>query len=120
DDLAWRDTDAALPLALSLDGDTRTRAVTNVLRAWTRKEPAAAAAWASAQAENAQYLPNIAGDWAANDRIRALEWVNTIPASSTKDAALAKGLRIIAQSAQPQAAEEWIGAIGSEEKAAAR
>ena len=114
DDLMWRDTSAALQLALSVGGDAGTESVADVLRVWTQEEPASAAEWASTQPENAKYLASVAGAWAEKDPDRALEWVRTIPAGAEQDAALASGVQIITQSARPQAAAEWIADIASE------
>jgi hypothetical protein len=106
--LMWRDTSAALQLALSIQGETGIESVADVLRAWTQKEPEAAAQWASKEFETGEYLTSVATEWAKKDPQRALEWVRTLPDGAKKDAALASGAEIISESAQPQAAEEWI------------
>ncbi|MEO8351813.1 MAG: hypothetical protein ABI680_08775 [Chthoniobacteraceae bacterium] len=117
--LAERDTPAALELALSLEGDAGTGSVEMVLDAWSGRDPAAAAEWVATQPENADYLARIAFRWAGKDQAAALDWASTLPPGSEKDAALASGVRMVAQTDQPRAAVEWIALIDSPEKRAA-
>jgi hypothetical protein len=118
DQLASRDPHAALDIAQTLEGESQTRSVSGVLRAWAGKEPEAAAEWASAQPENDKLLSSVAWSWAQTNRERALEWATSLPEGPAKDAALTGGVRMIAQSEQPLLTLPWITSIGSEDKRA--
>lgn len=114
--LAWRDRPAALELALSIGDKAGLRAVRDVLDAWTRTEPEAAASWAAAQPDNAKYLESVAFGWAGENEPNSRAWVEKLPVGETKDAVVLSGVRRIAQSDQPQVAERWIAEIGDQEK----
>jgi hypothetical protein len=114
--LAPRDTSAALELALSIRGEDGQRAVRSVLRSWTMKDPAAAAAWAAEQPNNAALLPAVAFSWASQDPAKARDWIGALPSGETKDAALLSGVRCIVQGDRPQTAEPWVEAIGDPER----
>src|SRR4030095_6995527 len=106
--LARRDPHAALDIAQTLEGESQTRSISGVLRAWAGKEPEAAAEWASAQPENDKLLSSVAWSWAQTNRDRALEWATSLPEGPARDAALGGGVRMIAQSEQPLLTLPWI------------
>jgi hypothetical protein len=116
--LAGQDIPAALELASSIGDKPGQQAVNSVLDAWTRKEPAAAAAWAVAQLENESYLATVGFMWAGKDEKAAREWVLALAPGTAKDQLVLGGVRNIAQSSQPLRAEPWIVEISDPSKQA--
>jgi hypothetical protein len=116
--LAGRDIPAALELASTIGDKTGQRAVNSVLDAWTRKDPAAAAAWAAAQPENEGYLATVGFMWASKDEKSAREWMLGLAPGAAKDRVVLGGVRQIAQSSQPLRAEPWIVEISDRSKQA--
>jgi hypothetical protein len=90
--------------------------VKSVLAHWAFKAPAAAAAWATTQPEDAAYLPLIAATWALRDRAGALHWAENRPPGDKRDVALVSGAQALAESDTFAAAAEWIARIDSAEK----
>ena len=58
-----QDTQTALHLAQSLNGNAQQSAIQSVLRTWAANDPAAAATWAAPYSSNAGYLTSVAFAW---------------------------------------------------------
>ena len=63
-------------------------------------------------------MSSVAWSWAQSNRDRALEWATSLQEGPARDAALAGGVRVIAQSEQPLLTLPWITNIGSKDKRA--
>lgn len=100
----------ALRLAQSLTGTAQDMATTNVLNAWARLDPKAAAGWAGQHPEKFEYLFGVTKQWARKEPKAAETWVNSLPAGSERDRLL--GVAAHADSGvPPEAAKQWIGRI---------
>jgi len=88
--LANQDPQAAsTKIASMADGDSKTRAIGEVVDAWSRENPKDAAAWLSSQNAEAsgRAMRELMGNWARQDDAGALAYLQAQPAGEARDKA---------------------------------
>jgi hypothetical protein len=119
-------TDAAVWAANITDSATRAQVSLQVAQTWAVSDPASAAAWAAqADAANAAgnttgaqntgpLLANVIRTWANDDIDAPGQFLNQLPASPTKDSAVAIFAMRAAQE-DPAGAVQWVGSISNDQ-----
>ncbi len=101
----------ALEMAKGLKGEKQSGAISKVLSKWAGQDPAAAAAWASAEPGHAADLQKVAAIWAKKDAAGASQWINGMPDGVGKDELLGGVVHQLSND-KPGLAAEWITGIG--------
>ncbi len=110
-ELAPRDPESAIRLALSIEGPRQELGVRIALPNWARQDPVAAAGWVSTQPYNLKYLTPVACVWADRDSDSAFQWVDSMPAGPQRDQAFLKIQGMLESDGQRSKAADWIAGI---------
>ncbi len=80
---------ASTKIAAMTDGDSKNRAIGEVVDAWSRENPAKAAAWLATQNAEAsgRAMRELMGNWARQDDAGALSYLTSQPAGEARDQA---------------------------------
>ncbi len=108
---AVRDPNAAIAWATQLsDPNVRQNTLDSVASTWAGQDPAAAASWATRSTETMSALPNITRQWAEQDPAATAKWLDTLPAGTGRDSALAAFSTAVVNT-DPEGAVAWAATI---------